>query len=431
MRVRWQIFGFLSAFAMLSYVQRTSLGVAAENIMPELQLSQMQIGWLNAAFATCYAFAQLPGGVLGQRYGARLTFTIVGLVGLVATLATPLAPVVLSGTALFLALLAAQGLLGASQGPVFPMVAAVFETWFPQRQWAITQGLNTLCMNIGGAMTPLLIVVLTGHFGWQGALLWIALPAAILTATWAWYGRNTPRAHPRVTAAELAELDTDETAEPTRMTRARILKIIGDRDVRLLTFSYFCMNYVFYLLGSWSFLYLVQQRSFTGLESGFAGTLPWIGAGIGAGVGGYLSDGMSARIGFRWGYRLVPLCALPAAGLLLLATISAASAYVAVLALMATFFAIELNEGAYWAAAMRVGRADAAAAAGVMNTGGNLAGMVSAPIVGALSGSGHWNATFVIGTGFALVAAACWLAIDPDPSLPESSMMPVRPGVHR
>src|SRR5512143_2264532 len=118
---------------MLSYVQRTSLGVAAENIMPELQLSQMQIGWLNAEFATCYAFAQLPGGVLGQRYGARLTFTVVGLVGLVATLATPLAPVVLSGTALFLALLAAQGLLGASQGPVFPMVAAVFETWFPQR----------------------------------------------------------------------------------------------------------------------------------------------------------------------------------------------------------------------------------------------------------------------------------------------------------
>jgi predicted MFS family arabinose efflux permease len=64
---------------------------------------------------------------------------------------------------------------------------------------------------------------------------------------------------------------------------------------------------------------------------------------------------------------------------------------------------------------MRVGRADAAAASGVMNTGGNLAGMVSAPIIGALSGSGHWNATFVIGTGFALVAAACWLAIDPDP----------------
>jgi ACS family glucarate transporter-like MFS transporter len=178
------------------------------------------------------------------------------------------------------------------------------------------------------------------------------------------------------------------------------------------------MNYVFYLLGTWSFLYLVQQRNFTGLQSGFAGTMPWIGAGIGAGLGGYLSDGAAARVGFRWGYRLVPLLALPCAGLLLLVTISVASPIVSVLALMATFFAVELNEGAYWAAAMRVARADTGAATGVMNTGGNLAGMVSAPIVGALSGSGHWNATFVIGTAFAIIAATCWLVIDPDPPSP-------------
>ena len=179
MLVRWTVFLFLCGFAMLSYVQRTSIGVAAQNIMPELHLSQMQIGWLNAAFATCYAIAQLPGGVLGQRFGARITYTVVGLVGLIATIATPLAPVLLAGTALFLALLAAQGLLGLSQGPVFPMVAAVSQTWFPQRQWAVTNGLISLAMNIGGAMTPLLIVILTVHYGWQGALLWIALPAAL------------------------------------------------------------------------------------------------------------------------------------------------------------------------------------------------------------------------------------------------------------
>ena len=73
MKVRWTVFLFLCGFAMLSYVQRTSLGVAAQNIMPDLHLSQIQIGWLNAAFATWYALAQLPGGVLGQRYGARIT----------------------------------------------------------------------------------------------------------------------------------------------------------------------------------------------------------------------------------------------------------------------------------------------------------------------------------------------------------------------
>lgn len=414
MKVRWTIFLFLCGFAMLSYVQRTSLGVAAQNIMPDLNLSQMQIGWLNMAFATCYALAQLPGGVLGQRFGARITYTVVGLVGLIATVATPLAPVLLAGTALFVALIAAQGLLGLAQGPVFPMVAAVSQHWFPQRQWAITNGTVSLGMNIGGAMTAPLIVILSLHFGWQGALLWIALPAVLLTASWAWYARDTPAEHPKVTSAELAELDASDMAKPAPMTLERMQRILLQRDVMLLTFSYFCLNYVFYLLGTWSFLYLVQARQFAGLESGFAGMLPWIGAGIGAGIGGYLADGMATRIGYRWGYRLLPMISMPLAGLLLLVAIGVSTPYAAVFALMATFFMVELNEGAYWAATMRVARSDTGAATGVLNTGGNVAGMVSAPIIGALSGAGNWNLTFVIGAVFAVVAGLCWFAIDPD-----------------
>jgi len=413
-KVRWKIFLFLGGFAMLAYVQRTSLGVAAQNIMPDLHLSQLQIGWLNAAFATCYTLAQIPGGVLGQRFGARLTYTAVGLVGLVATIATPLAPVVLAGTALFIALLAAQGLLGLSQGPVFPMTAAVSQTWFPQRQWAMTNGTISLGMNIGGAMTAPLIVVLTAHYGWQGALLWIALPTVLLTASWAWYGRDRPTEHPRVTAEELAELEASDMAKPAPMTLVRMRRIVGQRDVLLLTVSYFCFNYVFYLLGTWSFLYLVQERDFSGLESGFAGMLPWIGAGLGAGIGGLLSDSMATKIGYRWGYRLVPMISLPLAGLLLLVAVGVAAPYAAVLALMATFFMVELNEGPFWAATMRVARSDTGAATGVLNTGGNFAGIVSAPVIGALSGAGHWHATFVIGAVFALISAACWIAIDPD-----------------
>lgn len=71
-------------------------------------------------------------------------YTLIGLGGIVATIATPLAPVVLAGTALFVALLAAQGLLGLAQGPVFPMFAVVSQSWFPPRQWALANGGNAL-----------------------------------------------------------------------------------------------------------------------------------------------------------------------------------------------------------------------------------------------------------------------------------------------
>jgi MFS transporter, ACS family, glucarate transporter len=413
-RIRWWIFAYMFAFAMLSYVQRTSIAVAAEKIMPELQLSQLQIGWLNASFTAAYALAQLPGGILGQRFGARVVYVAVGLIGLIAMLAVPLAPVVFTGTALFLALLIGQAVLGLSQGPVFPAFAAVLQEWFPAKRWAMANGLQTAGMNLGGAVTPLLIVVLTQSFGWQGALLWLALPAALLTLGWGWYGRNAPREHPKVTTAELAELDGGGSEVAPRLTLRRLLGIIGDRDVLVLSFSYLCMNYAFYLISFWSFLYLVQVRHFSGIESGLAGAVPWIGAGVGAAVGGYISDWLAARLGPRWGYRLLPLATLPIAGALLLVTINVTTPYAAVIALAFAFGAVEINEGAYWAATMRVARRDTGAATGVLNTGGNVGGIITQPIVGALSGAGAWNTAFVTGTVFALIAAGAWLLIDPE-----------------
>ena len=68
-RIRWRIFGFLFAFGLLAYFQSKSITIAAERIMPELHLTQLQIGWLQQAFVLGYAAFQIPGGLLGQRWG--------------------------------------------------------------------------------------------------------------------------------------------------------------------------------------------------------------------------------------------------------------------------------------------------------------------------------------------------------------------------
>jgi sugar phosphate permease len=49
-RVRWRIFAFLFAFAFIAYFQQKGLTVAAERIMPDLGISQVQVGWLEWAF---------------------------------------------------------------------------------------------------------------------------------------------------------------------------------------------------------------------------------------------------------------------------------------------------------------------------------------------------------------------------------------------
>jgi ACS family glucarate transporter-like MFS transporter len=405
-------------FALMSFVQRTSIAVAADTMMPVLHISQVQIGWLNTAFLVTYAIMQIPGGVLGQYLGARRTYVAVGIVSLLATVATPALSIIYDGAALFVGLFVAQLILGVSLAPVFPVFASVVETWFPTNRWAIANGLQSCGMLLGGCVTPIAVVSLTQAVGWRMALLLAALPVALVTMGWGWYGRSLPRQHPSVTAEELAELDSAAHDQATPLTLRRLGRIAADRDVLLLSFSYLCMNYTFYLLTYWSFLYLVQVRGFKGIESGVMGMVPWIGAAIGAAVGGFLSDRLAERWGARWGYRLVPLITLPAVAALLLLTIWVSRPYAAVLALAAAFGAVEINEGAYWAATMHVARSDSGAATGVLNTGGNLGGILCQPIVAALSAAGAWDAAFRTGTILALVAAGAWMLIDADRTVP-------------
>jgi ACS family glucarate transporter-like MFS transporter len=412
-RIRWRIFGFLFAFGFIAYFQQKGLTVAAERMMPELGFNQVQIGWLEWAFVLGYAAFQFPGGVIGQRIGARNMFTLIGVVAFLATVLTPLAPHVVAGSLLIAVLFSLQLLVGLAQGAINPVSSGVLEAWFRPEKWAILQGMLSTGTQFAAAATPPLVAYLMNSVGWQKALLWPALPAVVVIALWAWYGRNTPAQHPSVTAAELSELE--RPAEPvTAVSPHRIRQLLANRSIILLTCSYTCLNYVFYLISNWCFLYLVQERHFNILEGGWLAVLPPLAAGIGAGVGGKLVAVLCGKFGNRWGFRSLPLLALPVSGFLLLVAVQLNNPYGAVLALASAFAVLELNEAAYWSATMFVARSDTMAATGILNTGGNIGGLIGIPIVAYLSGDGHWTEAFVIGTGLAVVGALMWLGVDTD-----------------
>jgi ACS family glucarate transporter-like MFS transporter len=415
LRIRWRMFGFLFAFGFMAYMQQKSITVAADRIMPDLQLSQLQIGLLEQAFVIGYAFFQLPGGLFGQRVGARVAFVAIGLLAFVAMTGTAVAPALFQGQFVFVALFGAQLLLGIAQGAIFPISAGVFAAWFPPQRWAFVQGLQTMGLQLGAAITPPLVAALMLGLGWQQALFWISVPALLVIALWAWYARNTPQEHAAVGARELAEIsDHRASAVDASIDSIRLLEVLSDRNVLLLALSYLCMNYVFYLLSNWVFLYLIQERHFSVLDGGWLATAPPLAAALGAGLGGVVTNALLPRFGVRWGYRLVPLVALPLAGLLLFAAVHAGSAYLAVAALAACYASVEITEASYWGSAMTIGGSDTMAVSGLMNTGGNLGGIIGIPIVAYLSGHHAWNTAFFLGVGFALVSAVAWLRIEPD-----------------
>lgn len=413
--VRWRIFAFLFGFGFIAYFQQKSITVAAERMMPELHLSQQQIGWIMQAFVIGYTLFQLPGGLLGQKLGARAAFTFISFVAFLAMLGTAFTPDLASGAALLPALIGAQLLLGLAQGGIFPISAGAFESWFPPRHWAWVQGLQSMGLQAGAAMTPLLIAPLMIAFGWQRAIEYTTLPALVVILAWVWYARDTPREHSRVLPAELAEIG-DRSGEQVHRppVLVRLAAVLRSRHVPLLFLSYLCMNYTFYLLANWVFLYLVQQRHFSVLESSWLASVPPLAAAAGAGLGGWLTGRACQRYGTRRGYRLVPIVALPSAALLLLIAVNTSHAHLAVVLLALCYGLVELTEGSYWGGAMSIGRGDSMMVCGVMNTGGNLGGIIGIPIVAYWSGHHRWDMAIWIGAVLALLSAIAWLGIDTD-----------------
>ena len=69
--VRWRIFAVVAFASFVSYLLRANLSIAAPNMIEDLQLSEVQWGYVLAAFTAGYALFQFPGGILGDRLGNR------------------------------------------------------------------------------------------------------------------------------------------------------------------------------------------------------------------------------------------------------------------------------------------------------------------------------------------------------------------------
>ena len=354
-RIRSLIFVLIFGFACASYLQRQGIGIAAERMMPELGLTQVQVGWIMNAFLITYAVFQVPGGLFGQRFGARLTIAIIGILSVLASVLTAAAPLIATSALMFTTLVIARSLLGVAHGGLFPVEAGTIRHWYPVTRWSSMLGLLVTGLWTGAALASPLVASLMHAYGWQAAILLTSVPSLLLVALWWIVVRDLPERHPWVKSAELAELAANpayDAAAP--LTARRVIRVLGDPQILLVTLSYLVMNYVFYLVTFWSFLYLVQDRKLSVLESGWLGAVPFVVAGIAAAVGGRIADGLRRRFGDRNGPRILPLVTLPFAALFLYLTVSIENAYPAIAALCLGFACVELNEGNYWGVAMRL-----------------------------------------------------------------------------
>jgi MFS family permease len=85
------VLGLLCAMYFITYVDRVNIATAATAIKSEFAISNTQLGFALGAFGYAYALFQIVGGWIGDRFGARRTLFVCGIVWAAATAATGLA----------------------------------------------------------------------------------------------------------------------------------------------------------------------------------------------------------------------------------------------------------------------------------------------------------------------------------------------------
>lgn len=390
---------------LILYVDRVNISTAAPLIRADLKLSNTELGLVFSAFAYPYAFFQLVGGWLGDKFGARATLGVSGIIVVAATAAT--------GTVGGLAtLFAARLALGIGEGATFPTATRAMAAWVPEANWGFAQGITHAFARLGNAITPPLIAALVVVVSWRGSFVVLAAVTLVWVLAWVWFFRDDPAAHPSITPEELGRL----SARSRRGVREAVPWLPLFRRMLPVTAVDFCYGWNLWLFLSWipSFFYQNYHQDLK--QSALYSAGVFAGGVVGDTVGGLWSDHILRRSGdVAAARRNVIVAGMLGGFVFLLPVIMVRDVTVAAASLSLAFFCIELVVGPIWSVPMDIAPRYAGSAGGMMNFGFGVAGIISPFVFGYLIDlTGSWTWPFAGSVVLLLLGAALAFRMHPD-----------------
>ena len=400
---RWMLSFTLAAMA-IAYLDRICISTAAPAIKAELALSDAQMGYVFSAFTLAYALFEVPSGWLADRFGARAMLTRIVLWWSAMTAAT-------GAAAGFASLLALRGLFGMGEAGVLPSITRAYGRWLPLRERGRAFGLTIMAGAVGGAVAQPLVVALLARISWRHAFPVFGAVGVAWAAAWFWWFRDDPGEHCAVNQAEAAQIGADPETPRRAVPWSALAR---SRELLALCAMYFGAIYGWYFYLTWLPTYLLRARGFDLHAVGRLAALPLLAIAAGSLAGGAVSDWLARRFGARVGLRAPGLVGLPLAALAILGAVSTADPLSAACLLAGAAGLAALGVAPAWAACLSLGGPHAGVVSGAMNSFGNLGGMLSPVVVGwSLDAGRSWETPlYTVAAGY-LLAAACWLRIDP------------------
>jgi ACS family glucarate transporter-like MFS transporter len=405
--VRYWVLGALCLITAICYIQRNCVSNAEVAIRSDLLVTKQETGALLSAFFLSYAICQIPSGWLAQSWGGRRTLTI-----LAAGWSLALALGALAHS--FGLLLASRLLLGVMQAGIFPCATLILAAWFPATQRAFATGVLSAFMQIGSAIGVFLTAWVLTVVHWKTMFVIYAVPGLLWAAWFYWWFRNRPEEHPRVNAAELAAISSDTPRPRGPVGPTPWLAILLTPSLFWLNMQQLCRAGANRFFDNWLPTYLKEARKLSEVDAGFWTSVPLWAAVAGTLVGGVLSDWILMRTGSRraarQGLSIVTLLACVVCFVLAYFTRDLTTAMMLV---AAGNFLATISQPCSFALTMDLGGKQLAVVFAIMNTAGNIGATIFPQTVGFLAEWYGWTAALILFVSLQLVAAVCWIFLNP------------------
>ena len=266
LRFRWVIIGFAFFATVLNYVHRLSFNyLSADGALRKL-LPDDAFGYIGAAFFIAYMLSNAFSGLLIDRLGTRIGYSLCMAFWTTAGLFHAFAITPLQfGVCRFL--------LGIGEAGNWPAALKLTGEWFPPHERSTAAGIFNSGAALGAIIVPPLVAVMATHYGWQSTFIILAAVGYLWLAVF-WFTYYTP----------------GQSAQESKARVIPAFKLLKNKFVSRLLLAKIFIEPVWYFVTFWIGRYLADVHHWDLKKIGWFAMLPFIMADAGNIVGGYFTQ---------------------------------------------------------------------------------------------------------------------------------------------
>ena len=260
---------------VLNYFDKFAVLYLLPYIRTDLKLTHEVVGFAASLFFFSYWAAQLPSGMLADKFGPK---RVMGVAIAVFTFFT-----FLTGRVYSLASFIAVRLgLGLGEGFHFvPSIRAISD-WFPGKEKGRATSFFTTAWTVAPAVGAILITLIAGAWGWRSVFYFLAIPGVFgILALW-YYMYDSPEQAQQAGKMSKEEVDYikgDNPATPSgevAVAKASFRDMLGDLQLWIISVIVFLRLFVFWGTSFWLSSFLAEQHGFNIKTMGALAALPYL-----------------------------------------------------------------------------------------------------------------------------------------------------------